>query len=593
MNSPLVRSKSEEEAERDHYAMKTIGEISQVGNTEKVPVGGVGVVVGLDGTGGESPMDDNRKALEDYLRKKGIKNIQELMTSSQSALVVVSGWINPGSRKGDHFDVEVKLPPRTKATSLRGGYLKECALYNFEHAHNLSPNYKGPRTWIPGHPIARGEGPVLAGFGDGKEGTNLKEGVIWSGGRYLSEAPLAFLLTPGNQYGSTSLQMERRINEVFHGATRESPINAVATAQRNLGVFLRVPAQYRLNMERFIRVGRLIPYNPSNGPDGDLPSYKRKLADDLVDPSRTVVAALRLEALGPSSIPTLKQGLESPDPLVRFCSAESLAYLGSPSSCDELARAMVDRPMLRAYALTALASLGESASRTRLQELLTSSTEDEVRYGAFSALRMLDEQDPTLQGELLADSFWLHQVAPKTTPLVHYTSNRRAEIVLFGPEPLLMPEFYFLAGDFVITAAPEDDKCTISRVNPHGAETTRRQCSLKLGTILRTLADLGAGYPEVVGILQQAQKDERLSCRICCDALPQGTSVFDLEEIGKSGKSLERLSLPPGRDTAVGPKTFDGTELPNGPALDPRLNPTLDRPRLDKQPTFTGAQAND
>ncbi len=546
MNSkPLVRSKADDDAERDHYQMKTIGEITQVGNTEKMPVGGVGVVVGLDGTGGEVPKNDgNRQALEDYLRKKGIKNIHELMTSSKSALVLVSGWVEPGSRKGAVFDVEVKLPPNSRATSLRGGYLKECELRTFEHAQQLNPNYTGPRGWLTSLPIARAEGPVLAGMGDASEETRLKQGVVWGGGRYLSEAPLAFLLIQGHQHGPVSQQLERRINEVFHNTPGETPNNAVATANRNQGVFLRIPAPYRLNIHRFVRVARLIPYNPSSNADGDLPTYKQKLAENLFDPARTLSAALRLEALGAGSIPTLKRGLESGDPLVRFCSAEALAYLGSPSCSDELARTVVDRPMLRACALTALASLGESAARTRLQELLTSSSDDEVRYGSFKALRLLDEQDALVQGELLGDSFWLHQAAPGTPPLVHYTNLKRAEIVLFGPEPMLMPDFSYLAGEFVVTSAAEDDKCTISRVTVEGAEPIRRQCSLKLTTVLRTLADLGASYAEVVEILRQAHDTERLTCRLRCDALPLDTSVFDLEEIGKSGATQERLSGP-------------------------------------------------
>ena len=88
---------------------------------------------------------------------------------------------------------------------------------------------------------------------------------------------------------------------------------------------------------------------------------------------------------------------------------------------------------------------------------MTTSTDDETRYGSFRALRMMDEQEPTVQGELLGDSFWLHRVAPNTPPLVHFTSTHRAEIVLFGPEPMLLPDFAFQAGTFVMTSTAEDD----------------------------------------------------------------------------------------------------------------------------------------
>ena len=165
----VLRSQADDETDHDRYEMKTIGDITRVGNTEPIPVGGVGVVVGLDDTGGEAAMDDNRRMMEDWLRKKGIKNVKELMTSPQSALVIVSGYIPPGCHKFDTFDIEVKLPPHTKATSLRGGYLKECTLFNFDHARNLKPDYTGPRGFMRGNDIARAEGPVLAGFGEGDE----------------------------------------------------------------------------------------------------------------------------------------------------------------------------------------------------------------------------------------------------------------------------------------------------------------------------------------------------------------------------------------------------------------------------------------
>ena len=176
-----VRSQAEEESERDHYALKTIGDITQVGNTDAIAVGGVGVVVGLDGTGGEAAPDGNRKMLEDYLRKKGVTNIKELMTSAQSALVLVSGFIPPGAHKFDTFDIEVKLPPHTRATSLRGGYLKECILYNFEHARTLRPEYTGPAGYLKDHAVAWARGAVVAGVGEGDENARLAQGTVWGG----------------------------------------------------------------------------------------------------------------------------------------------------------------------------------------------------------------------------------------------------------------------------------------------------------------------------------------------------------------------------------------------------------------------------
>src|SRR5262249_46985474 len=152
------------------------------------------------------------------------------------------------------------------------------------------------------------------------------------------------------------------------------------------------------------------------------------------------------------------------------------------------------QPLLRSFSLTALASLDEAISHVKLRDLLASPSA-ETRYGAFRALRALDEHDPAVQGELLNDSFWLHRISTDTSPLVHLSTSRRAEIVLFGEEPTLVPPFSFLAGEFAVTASKDDNKCTISRVSSqHG--TKRRQCSLQLQEVLRNLASMGGMYPE-------------------------------------------------------------------------------------------------
>ena len=68
----------------------------------------------------------------------------------------------------------------------------------------------------------------------------------------------------------------------------------------------------------------------------------------------------------------MKGALKSPHVLVRFCAAESLAYLGSPACGDELARLAVQYEALRGYCLTALASLDEPICHVKLAELLAS-----------------------------------------------------------------------------------------------------------------------------------------------------------------------------------------------------------------------------
>jgi hypothetical protein len=495
-NLPQTRAQKEDEADAEpKYTVKSVGDVTDVGNGESVTVGGVGLVVDLDGTGSPAPPGTYRMMLDDYLKKHqrllvpllkayGVKSVRELLDSPDrgTSLVLVSAQIPPGARKGDPLPVEVRLPPESKTTSLRGGRLIDTVLVNYEYARNLSPRYANSDQALTGHPLAHAAGLLLTGFGDGDEAANLRQARIWDGARSNIDRGFYLLLRPKYQYALMAKAVADRVNETFHGTLKgAAPGSDVAEAKSPAVVVINVPAQYRHNLPRYLRVVRLMPLRENLEPLRDnrlgkeaaVPprpaearaAYHQQLADDLLNPARTVTAALRLEALGEGSIPTLRGGLKSEQLLVRFSSAEALAYLGCSAAGEELARLVEQHPVLRLFSLTALASLDAPVSRVKLEELLASPN-PETRYGAFRALRALDESEPAVQGEMVNDAFWLHRVAPNSPGLVHVSSCRRAEIVLFGEEPLLVPPVAIRAGEFNIVAGDDDKSCVISRFSP-------------------------------------------------------------------------------------------------------------------------------
>lgn len=538
-----VRSQAADESERDRYAIKTIGDVTSVANTESTTVGGVGIVSGLDGTGGDPPPGGYRTMMEDELRKRKFDHVKEILESKNNSIVLVSAVIPAGAHKGDPVDVQVTLPPGSKTSSLRGGYLKECVLYSYDTAKNLLPNYNKTDVALKGFPLAKAEGSLLVGFGDGDEQARVKQGVIWGGGRCAIDFPFFLVLNDDRRYTLMASAVADRINETFHAAFQGGPQGEMAVAKTKSVVVLRVPDTYRHNLPRYLRVVRLIPLrepdklkelqadrlgSATGVTPGTRVSYRRRLEADLLEPNHTITAALRLEALGTESIPALKQGLDSEHTLVRFAAAEALAYMDCSSAGEELGRLVEEQPALRAFCLTALASLNEAVSHVELSRLLAAPSA-ETRYGAFRALRALDDRDPVVKGEWLNESFWLHRVAPNATPLVHLAGSRRVEVVLFGTEPRLVPPFSFLAGEYTVTAAAGDDRCTITYLG-----TSKQQCALRLADVLKTLADLGAMYPEVVEVVRQADRCQCLSCPVAIDALPQATSVYELAKEGGS-----------------------------------------------------------
>src|SRR5262249_23312305 len=152
---------------------------------DPMPLGGVGLVEGLEGTGGDCAADGYRALLVDALRKEGVQNVNQILKSPECALVIVEAQFPPGARKGDVIDVEVKLPPGSKATSLRGGRLHKCYLFDYNFAKNLSPEYQGGKNMMLGLKRAAAQGPILVdiGTGDGDEAARVKQGRIWAGAK--------------------------------------------------------------------------------------------------------------------------------------------------------------------------------------------------------------------------------------------------------------------------------------------------------------------------------------------------------------------------------------------------------------------------
>lgn len=543
-SGPELRGQKEEETDRERYGVKTVGDVSTFGNAEPITVGGVGLVEGLAGTGSAAVADDYRKTVENELRRAKTPNVKQILNSSDFSIVLVSAVISPGSKKGDPLDLEISLPPGSKTSSLRGGVLRRCTLYNYEMAGRVSPTYAGGSTSaLRGNGLARAEGPLLVSMGDKDSDQSEKRARIWGGGVCLFERQFHVLLNNNQQFARVASNVANRINTAFQGTITQTPGHELAVAKSNTIVTLNVPPQYKHNLPRLLRVVRMVPLEETQ-PDGKTKRmpYKQQLHDDLLEPARTVVSALRLEALGTDSIPALKEGLRSQNPLVRFCAAEALAYLGSPSCGEELGRVARVQPYLRAFAMTALASLDEAVSQLQLKELLSADLEPEVRYGAFRALKTLDDRDSTLNGELLADTFWLHTPAPESKPLVHLSTSRRAEIVVFGETPKLRTPCSLLSGSYHITAAEGDQKCTITYL-PFGADEgqeSRTSCSLELPAIIKMLAEQGATYPEVIEVILQADRCQNLSCRVVVDKLPQSVTVETLAEVGKRKASEMR-----------------------------------------------------
>ncbi len=319
-NLPM-RPSSEDDIEKEKFEIGTIGDITTVAHAEPIVIGGVGLVVGLDGTGGDAPPSDYRKKLEEQLVKQGIDNPRKLLASRDNSMVIVQALIPPGIHKGDPIDVEVSLPPESKTSSLRGGYLKECILYNYDTTSRLSGGPVKEDCWLRGHPLARAAGPIIGRQGDretgrqgdretgrqgdretGRQGDRENEtggilspclpvslspclGRVWGGGQCNIDRRFSLVLNDGKQFCLVAKEVADRINETLHGPADGPNGGAVATARNKAEIELDVPPRYRHNMPRYLRVVRLIPLVDG----GDRPAAER----NRIFPRSRVSAAVK------------------------------------------------------------------------------------------------------------------------------------------------------------------------------------------------------------------------------------------------------------------------------------------------------------
>jgi flagellar basal body P-ring protein FlgI len=545
-------------------ADEILDDVAEIRAADNLLVEGVGLVVGLDNTGSDPEPSPYRAKLLDEMRKAGVERANDWLTSRTTSLVLVRASIPAGVDPTDRFDVEVVLTPASTTTSLAGGYLLLT---------DLSESMVGGGEVREGQVLAVAHGPVMTGTSARPD--DPRAGRVLEGGRVKKSLPFLIQIHEDRKSYHAAKLVETVINRRFH-ARQGVDQKGMAEAKTDARLLLKVPNVYHQNQKRFFQVIKLLPL--SQAPE-QVESRLERWSKELLDPTTAGVTALRLEGLGPNAIPTLKTGLDSSDPKVRFFAAEALAYLNDSSGAEVLAEVALRESDFRIFALTALAAMDQPAGVLRLRKLMEH-PELSVRYGAFSALRTLDEteryrirlvDDPISQDDEEADAmalrlgtslprrrdaplddpFALYVVESDGPPSIHVSKARRCEIVLFGRGlDLLTPVVLGGANSIQINASNGDTKVEISRIEPNRNDRPDRKVitSPGLASVVRELVRLGATYPEVVALIESAHAQKNLPGPLVVDALPLPTARYEESQLAgvettvKADDAVERAS---------------------------------------------------
>lgn len=495
--------------------------MSVQGNT-MITLRGVGLVTGLNRTGGDPSPSAYRTQLQNEMSRRNVPDGKRILASQDTALVIVTAYLPAMVRKGQRFDVRVAIPPQSKSTSLKGGWLLETRMFEEQ-------NIEG-RGALKGHEYALAGGAILTNLGvngsqEERQG-ELMYGTIPGGAVSRTERDLSIVLRREKKGFRNSKRIADAVSERFNRYNNFGQKIPCAVAKQDDLITLKVHPQYINNFPRYQAVIRSIAFNES---DVARRIRVERLARDIMDPNKAQIAALQLEAIGDNGIPFLKDALESADFEVRFQAAQALAYLGDGSGISILQEAARDQPAFRVYSYVAMSVIDDADSVIALRELMNSDSM-ETRYGAFRALKELDPNDPWLRPLEFKGRFNLHVIDATGTPMVHVTRRRSPEVVVFGADqPLELPTVLNAGQHIRVIGATGEHHVEVIKYKLN-EEPKRERVSNRVVDVIRACGNLGATYPDIVQLLIEAEQQGNFVGQFGIDRMPQAGRMYLTEK---------------------------------------------------------------
>lgn len=414
--SKPARPKSPTMAVRDMPSVLrgTIGAEATIAGTEPILISGLGLVVGLNGTGGGALPDRIQATMERELGLKGVsrssdywagtqfdgKSPQEVLRDSNVAVVLVQALVPPGAPDGMTFDVWVRALNASATTSLAGGTLWTTDL-RLGQATTFGARQPAQ--------IATARGPVFINpFGDPSEDgtTQRRIGRVLGGGTVANSQQL-LQIQLDNDSPSRARALVSAINSRFpagskgpiargRGRTREG----MSDTQKQV-IELTVPASYQDRTDEFLAIVRHITIDQSFPQE-----YARRYTDALKSQAwLSTELGWCLAGLGAPAIPFVRELYEYPELGPRLAALSAGAELGDVMAAPHLKALAEHGPeFFRTEAITLLGRLDAGHQVDLALKALVEKGPLQTRIAAYEAmawraeqinLRRLIEQSPS------------------------------------------------------------------------------------------------------------------------------------------------------------------------------------------------------
>ena len=472
----------------------TIGSLAEVVLPESIRLEGYSLVGGLKGTGSAQCSPQIRAYLRRYiltqLPERNI-NIEKLINSPDTAVVLVEGILPTIASKNQRFDVRVTALRGTQTTSLENGRLFAAEL-------KIAGSF-GIATRV----IANAEGPV---FIDkiSSSATSKRVGYILAGGRALHEYKGSLVLHEPDYRVASSIR--NRLIEHFGVGTAK----AVLPSQ----IELTVPAKYREQKQRFISIVKAMYL--AEGPEitsERIKTFVRRLAGSQ-DKEQSEIA---LETIGIESLSNLGVLLNVSNEQVRLRAARCMLNLGSDEGLETLRQIAMDKgSAYRVEALEAITIAARSDDAAAISRRLLRDDDFHIRLAAYEQLRKLD--DVAIARGFIGRNFYLEQIEQAEHETIFVSRSGRPRIVLFGTPIRCRGNIFVQSADGNITInAPAGQRYVsiMRKVPTRPGAIARLTSSFELADIIRTLCEeplkqgkqgrggLGVSYAEMIAVLKQ------------------------------------------------------------------------------------------
>ncbi|MBL6724598.1 MAG: flagellar basal body P-ring protein FlgI [Rubripirellula sp.] len=493
---------------------------------------GVGAVNALPGTGGPPDPSVFRDQLLEEMKRHDVIAPNQWLEQEDTALVRVLALIPPGARRGDLIDIRVLAPKESRVTDLHHGWLLDTRLREQRMLQNIIRQ---------SDVLAIGQGSILtrADHEPNADESLRNEGRILSGGRVQVTRKLGLILRPEFQHAKLSKAIADAINRrlfFFDGTTRRG----IATAIEDDFIEIEVHPRYRDNVPRMMQVVQAIGIKVEiNGRQERL----TELAQKLRVPETAADAALQLEALGESAVPTLLEGLESSNQELQFYAAEALGYLDRVESIEPLEKAAREVAAFRYPSLIALQGIEQQLAVDALKRLMDEPSL-ETRYGAFCSIRRRIDGKPALGGSPLGP-LSLYQISSQSTPAIVVSLQEEPEVVLLGDvKSIKMSSFLMLPGGIMIKPDPKhpDELLRISRFQA-GEQDRRVVVSSSVDDVIAGMVQVGGCYGDIINMLRAAKDQGFLVDQLAINPLPTPVRTYYRDDPENQNVDQQEVTL--------------------------------------------------